>query len=367
MSRVYSRDGVWYLDYSVHDGERRKRVRQRSHASTRREAERELARLVSLSERAERGSANNSVLLDTVRENFASGLARHAEKTRRDYLTRIDLMLSALSDLEIVRVDQLRPYVIEQALSAITETLSHKSANDALARLKQALNDAVDDRLIESNPIARARSLPKKKVKFRRDFRPEELRVLLEVSPAFWSTLWLFLASTGLRLEEMSWLRWKDVDLKARVLRVQARPGWKPKTKSGEREIPLTEAVTESLRVLPRNGEYVFATQSGNRRRWNVLRNLKEHVGKMLTTLHPNASEKEIDREAASLDVHALRYTFATRLVISGVDVKTAQKLLGHSDVQTTLKIYAQFSDTSAKKAIDNLDLFGTGTNPAQK
>lgn len=51
-------------------------------------------------------------------------------------------------------------------------------------------------------------------------------------------------------------------------------------------------------------------------------------------------------------DFHALRHTFATRAVESGVDIKTLSELLGHADVSTTLNRYAHSLDEQKRKAM---------------
>ena len=55
------------------------------------------------------------------------------------------------------------------------------------------------------------------------------------------------------------------------------------------------------------------------------------------------------------VNAHDLRYTFATTLYDAGVDVKTAQYLLGHKDLMTTMKIYTKLSEEKKRFSIDKL------------
>jgi integrase len=57
---------------------------------------------------------------------------------------------------------------------------------------------------------------------------------------------------------------------------------------------------------------------------------------------------------------HALRHTFATRLLDAGVDIKTVSELLGHQDVGTTMRIYLHPDEASKARAIARLD-WGAG------
>ena len=53
---------------------------------------------------------------------------------------------------------------------------------------------------------------------------------------------------------------------------------------------------------------------------------------------------------------HQLRHTYATMLYDAGVDVKSAQKFLGHSDIQVTLKIYTHLSEGKEQAAVDAIN-----------
>ena len=53
---------------------------------------------------------------------------------------------------------------------------------------------------------------------------------------------------------------------------------------------------------------------------------------------------------------HALRHTYATRLFEAGVAPKTVQKLMGHSDIETTMNIYVHVMDEHKIEAVDKID-----------
>ena len=55
-------------------------------------------------------------------------------------------------------------------------------------------------------------------------------------------------------------------------------------------------------------------------------------------------------------DRHSIRHTYATMLYESGVDIKSAQKLLGHANFQTTMDVYTHLSDRHLKEASEKLE-----------
>ena len=80
-------------------------------------------------------------------------------------------------------------------------------------------------------------------------------------------------------------------------------------------------------------------TETAFRRAWQAYENyLRKNVGILL-------DKKDIDH----ITPHMLRHTYATLLYDAGVDVKNAQRYLGHSDVLTTLRIYTHLSKEKEK------------------
>ncbi|MEX2015557.1 MAG: tyrosine-type recombinase/integrase [Candidatus Hydrogenedentales bacterium] len=145
----------------------------------------------------------------------------------------------------------------------------------------------------------------------------------------------LLLGESGLRLSEGLMLRPCDVNLGRGYLRVQARPGWEPKTKSSIRNVPLTERVEAMLRrriagkgsISP--AERLFPVNWTGRSVNQVFNRVLARLG-----LH------ELDARGQKLRVHSFRHYYATRLVCSGVDPATVRDLLGHESIVTTNRYF---------------------------
>jgi len=201
----------------------------------------------------------------------------------------------------------------------------------------------------QSNP-ARSLPLPKVSRNLPAVLSVEQVQQLLAAAQTPRDRLLLLLLlSTGLRRSEAAAITLDQVDLEHRQLRVSGKG-------NKERVMPLTAEVVEAIREYlawrgPTQCNHLFISQMWGQpisgaRIHRIVRQLLERAGLADQGITP----------------HKLRHTFATYLVRNGVDVRTVQELLGHSDLGTTAKYL--HSDGQAKQAaVRRLNgLLGTNT-----
>jgi integrase len=161
----------------------------------------------------------------------------------------------------------------------------------------------------------------------------------------------LLLVLTGSRVGELLALRWGNVDLNARLLRVveTVYDGHfdKPKTKRGMRTIPIGAATGELLTarrpVAPDVRALVFAKSDGTPLdRWNLLR---KH-------LKPAAKKSGLP----GVTWHLLRHSHATMLDGVGTPIGTMQSLLGHSAPEITREIYLHAIPEEQRRAVESVE-----------
>jgi len=152
----------------------------------------------------------------------------------------------------------------------------------------------------------------------------------------------VFLLNTGVRNGEFCALDIDDlrVDDEARLVHVFGK-GLK------HRWVPLNQAALAAVRLHLRDrgdpmGGPLFVTRAGER--YNV-RQLAGELRKSTTGCE----------EKLQVNAHNLRHTFATWLVRTVADVSLAQKILGHEDVNTTLRFHVHTADWELAGATDNL------------
>lgn len=151
---------------------------------------------------------------------------------------------------------------------------------------------------------------------------------------------------TGTRVGEAMALQFQDIDFKNKIIHIKKsidHIGNKPiisstKTENGIRDVPLLPQLESLLPKKYRKTDYVVSgaeplTKSALAKRWAKWE--KEH--------------------GVKFDRHSIRHTYATILYESGIDVKAAQKLLGHANFQTTMDIYTHLSEQHLQDATDKL------------
>lgn len=155
---------------------------------------------------------------------------------------------------------------------------------------------------------------------------------------------------SGLRVGEILGLRWQDVDLSNRSMRIQqaAYRGslGSPKTKGSKRTLPLPEALAVALgrhrKGSTEHGRLVFPTSAGT-----------PYSDTNLLARHLKPAGKQIG--APWIGWHTLRRTHATLLSQSGTSPKDAQAQLGHAHIWTTMDIYTQPTPTHQREAVEKM------------
>jgi integrase len=271
-------------------------------------------------------------------------------KTRSDYEWKLSHHLlpffkrHRLSQITVAEVDRYRTVKVKQG------NLSAGQINKTLALLAQILEDALEYEYIERNP-ARGR---RRRLKADRPApvwldSAEQIAALLDAAGELdrearadrrvpRRAILATLTFAGLRIGELTALRWRDVDLAAGGLTVR-----ESKTDAGARRIEILPALRDELATLkanakPHSHERVFPTQRGN----------SLNDGNVRKRILAKAVERANERlEAAGsvplpegLTPHKLRHTFASLLVALGTDPGAVMDQLGHADAAFTLRVY---------------------------
>lgn len=203
------------------------------------------------------------------------------------------------------------------------------------AALSLIFRVAVDNGRLDINPARNIRRKTENNGRIRFLSAGEEVRlrdVIQSRFPAFLDHFDLSL-NTGTRAGEQYSLRWDQVDFDRRLLTL-------PKTKNGRtRYIPLNSVALQSLNNLRNDGPFVFPSV----RTRGTLQSARGWF---------KSAVKEAEIE--NYTWHSNRHTFASRLIMAGVDIRTVGELLGHLSLQMTMR-YAHVTDDHKAAAVERL------------
>ena len=222
--------------------------------------------------------------------------------------------------------------------------LADATINRHFAFLRHVLMLAVKDGKLIQNPVSSLKFFPE--VKRTRFLASEELHRLRGVMiPEDWKLV-AFSIETGLRRGEQFQLQWSQVDLENGVLTLPMPKGGKT------RHVPLSEEAKGILRSF----------DSFLRSAW-VFPGLKNVTQPMDSRAFLRRSYEPGLRQAGITGAcwHSLRHTAASRRIMAGVDLVSVKEILGHRDIQTTLR-YAHLAPGHLRDAVNRGSLSGTVT-----
>lgn len=263
-----------------------------------------------------------------------------------------------------IALDRLRAGDIARLFAAMqARGLSGSTQRNAYAALRLALDDAVANDLLMTNPAHKIKR-PRASTTESRALDPDEVKAFLDGSKSLrHARAFRLLLATGLRRGELLGLHWSDVDLAARTARIRwslvERKGAlmlsEPKTRNSVRTIFLSDAAVALLREqrAKQNEErlraanlwvgedIVFATETGGP---VDPRNLSR-------AMRLAVKKSALDPDRGSVGVHTLRHTYATTALLQGVPLHVVSRSLGHSSTAITSDIYGHLTAESSREA----------------
>lgn len=346
-------------------GKRRRIVR--NFAGPKREAEKEMIRIISELEKGTYVEPADKTLGEWLNEWFDTRKKSLSPKTQKRYAECIKRIIKKLGQ---VQLDKLRPYHIQQFYNELSDppnnekSLAPATVHYHHAVLHGALKSAVNLQIIPSNP-ATGLILPKRRKSQVKPLTSEEINDLLEDAKQTPYYIPVLLAITcGLRRGEVCGLRWQDVDLERGTLTVNQVLGYTP-----ERGLYFKEPKTEESRKTIAMPEITIEALKQYRIEQNKRR-LK--VGAQWTDLdlicdrgdgrprHPDTITHWLPKWLKSRGMgketfHGLRHAHASWLIDLDVNPKVIQERMRHKDISTTMMIYGHLMPGRDRQAANKI------------
>ena len=196
-----------------------------------------------------------------------------------------------------------------------------------------------------------------------------------------WRPIITVLLGTGMRIGECLGLRWEDIDFKANEIDVNHNLIYRknldgkcenhvnsPKTESGKRRIPILEGVKDALLEelelqrcigfckdeIDGYSGFIFSTCENH---VYTPESVNRAIKRIYTTYNEEETfiAKKEHRDPILLphfSAHVLRHTFCTRLCENETNLRVIMDIMGHSDIQTTMNIYAEVTGVKKQESM---------------
>ncbi len=179
------------------------------------------------------------------------------------------------------------------------------------------------------------------------------------------------LAFTGLRKGELQALRWKDIDFSAGTLSVKQTlatvENWQlvfqpPKTRKSIRTMSLDNDTLKFIRQWKIRQKEFFLKMGINSLDQNqLLFTSAENKPLYLDYLNHNLKKIIAENNLEKMTVHGFRHTHCSLLFESGATIKEVQERMGHTDIKTTMNIYAHVTDRKREETAHKFASFMRG------
>ncbi len=282
--------------------------------------------------------SNNKSALITIKaalENWLNQASKRCQaSTIRDYSSAVYYHL--IPNFGHLTLDNFNISHVYAWMDTIS--ISHKRINNVLSPLRQALQDAFFDGVIDKNPMDRFRNLAPQ-TREPMPFNKNEIARILDQLTGQEKNLIQFAFYSGLRTSELIGLRWMDVDLNRNLIHIRTAVVRKQekttKTTSGQRTIellPESKQAIESQLVFTSGSVRVFHDPTTDAQ-W-----LGDHILRKRVWI-PALSKASIEYR----NPYQTRHTFASMLLSSGKNPMWVAQQMGHKDWGMIRKVYGRW------------------------
>jgi integrase/recombinase XerD len=243
--------------------------------------------------------------------------------------------VTRLNAVNVSLMDKYRAWRVEQG--AAPATLHHETTV-----IKQFVNYAHEREMIATNPLKKMK-LKKPKQAAPVAYTLDEVEAILGKAHERYRPIFELLAFTGLRIGELEWLTWGDVDFEKGFVKIRAKDDWKPKD-GDDRSVPMNQRVRRLLDGLPRDGRWVFVgppcpTYPKGGQRISGRRALRA----------VKSAAKKARVAAKKRTLHTFRHFFASFYANNGIEMAKLMTWMGHSSAEMVMRYYTLNDDESRR------------------
>lgn len=340
------------------------------------------------------GRGAEKLTLNDMFKRYMDGKQELKQSTRSNYLYMYKNYVS--EDIGLKRITAIRYSDIKAFYYLLIKDRGFKPNSMEIINtiLHPVFTLAVRDGYIRNNPTDGVMAEIKKSHSWE---KPKRHALTIEEQEAFinfmadsdiychWLPLFTVFLGTGCRVGEIIGLRWKDCDFDNGTISINHNLVYRqqdsgscemhittPKTAAGCRTVPMLAEVRKALlqerkRQMKEGGSsaeideytgFVFTNRFGYVHNPQTINRAIKRIYTACNEEEAARAEKEHRKPLVirHFSVHNLRHTFCTRFCENETNIKIIQDIMGHSDISTTMNIYAEATESKKKEAFSNLE-----------
>lgn len=312
---------------------------------------------------------DKSVLLKPFAEKWIQLNSVNVEyRTKKEYEDIVRLYINP--NLGTKRIADIKSYDIKELMEKMKNTPT--SAKKTLQLLKRILNEAIDNDIIVKN-VANNIKAPKIIKKEKLPLSIEEDKQLI-LSNSKYASFFIFMRFTGMRKEEIIPITINDVDLENKTISINkavtfinSKPTIKTTKNNKTRTVPILDKVYAIVKdlynnAIKNNRELLFVKETDEQMLTDSA--IRRHLESFLYSINKNyeKQQKELNKDfkltkenKIKFTCHQLRHSYCTMLYYSGIKIKEAQNLMGHSSADMVYNIYTHL-DSERENTAETLN-----------
>jgi integrase len=321
---LHLRGKIWQADFYA-DG---KRIQESTGTANKREAEKHLALRIS---EVQRGVfvKETRTTLDELWERYLP----HAEMHKRSWKRDVQMFGNLKAFFGSPRLRDITAERIEKFQQFRSREVAPATVNRETALLKHLFFQAEKWGLhTGSNPVRLVRFLAEDNLKCE-TLSPDEEAALLLAAPPYLKDMVTFAVNTGLRRSDVFNLRWEDVDIEKASATIIVKKNRKPHT------VFLNPDALAVIKRQRTDTKYVFTNPM---------------TGEQIKSVRGGLAAAVKRAGLKKITFHMFRHTVATRLLQNGADIVTVKEIMGHSNINTTLR-YAHTNAERQRREMEKL------------
>lgn len=334
MASIYQdkKTGIWYINYINLNG---KRVRKSLGTKDKKLAQLKLKEIEVELAKGRLGFTVNISLgeflkkyLEWSKNTKSKNTYLTDEKSARDLLEYFGDKIR-LSQINLQKLEGFKVFLVD------SKGYSKTTANIRIRHIKAMFNKAVQWQFLEKSPADDLKQF--KTPKGKHDFLTmQEIKKLFSViENKEHLAIFNLLFWTGMRISEAINLEWDDIDLDEMIIKVRSKENWHTKNYK-ERHIPIHPELIPHIKYLKEVSPYKPV-----KFKYSSIEHMFQRYSK---------------KSGIKVTPHLLRHSIATALASEGVSPQVIQKILGHSNITTTM-IYAKMTDDYVRKSLEVLKM----------